>query len=231
MKSKSISISILIFMACSVLIACKKWCTPTEPSTTIESKQCSYEQIRGISVANGIVLNYSPTKQKENVLVTGPKNILAVLEIKKDDATGILYFEIPGCYKFNYTSDSQRLHIQVSTTGVCYFRAINKASINVTEEICCPHEIFAETFSNSSIKFAGIQAPKVTLTSYTDSKIVAQMEVDDLDVQSYNSSVAVSGSASLFTVMASSAIVNASQLSCQRILQTSINGSEIVQEE
>ena len=88
MKSKSISVFILMFMACSVLIACKKWYTSAEPSATIESKRYSYEQIRGISVANGIILNYSPTKQKENVLVTGPKNVLAVLEIKKDDNRG-----------------------------------------------------------------------------------------------------------------------------------------------
>lgn len=163
--------------------------------------------------------------------MTGPKNVLAVLEIKKDDMTGILYFEIPGRYKFNYTSDSQRLHIQISTVGVCHFRAINDASINVTESVCYPHEIFAETFSNSNIKFAGIQAPKVKFTSYTDSKIVAQMEADDLDIQSYSSSITVSGSASFFTVMASSALVDASRLSCQRISQTSINGSEIVLKE
>lgn len=232
MKSKTISIFMFMFMGCFALMACGGWRTSAEPSETIVSKAYNYEQVRGISVANGIVLNYSPAQQQENVRVTGPENVVAALEIKKDDATGELYFEIPGRYRFKYASDNQRLHIQVSIPGIYHFKAMNGASINVTDSVYdCPHGIFAETFSNSSIKFAGIQAPKVTFTSYTRSKIVAQMEAGDLDVQSYNSSVTVSGSAARFTVMASSATVDASQLSYQRISQTSLNGGEIVLKE
>lgn len=86
MKSKTISI--FMFMGCFALMACGGWRTSAEPSETIVSKAYNYEQVRGISVANGIVLNYSPAQQQENVRVTGPENVVAALEIKKDDATG-----------------------------------------------------------------------------------------------------------------------------------------------
>ena len=88
MKSKTISIFMFMLMGCFVFMACGGWCTSAEPSETIVSKAYNYEQVRGISVANGIVLNYSPAQQQENVRVTGPENVVAALEIKKDDATG-----------------------------------------------------------------------------------------------------------------------------------------------
>ena len=106
-------------------MACGGWRHSAEPSETIVSKAYNYEQVRGISVANGIVLTYSPAQQQENVRVTGPENVVAVLEIKKDDATGELYFEIPGRYKFKYASDNQRLPIQVSIPGIYHLKAMN----------------------------------------------------------------------------------------------------------
>ena len=63
MKSKTISI--FMFMGCFALMACGGWRTSAEPSETIVSKAYNYEQVRGISVANGIVLLFArPTTRK-----------------------------------------------------------------------------------------------------------------------------------------------------------------------
>ena len=224
MKAKIIKYSILLCIVCVVVLSFRS----LEPSNTIVSKQCQYKEVYGISVSGGIIIDYYPIESNNNVLITGPKNVVAALKIKKD-ITGILHFEIPGRKKFKYTSDNQRLHIQISMPSIYQFKAMNGSSINSKNNLCNLNKIIAQAYSNSRIEFTDIQASKVRFESYTNSEITASIKSDNCEVQSYtNSIITLSGSTSHLNGIASSSIIDASKLSYERISRTLIDSDKFI---
>lgn len=227
MNVKFIRTCILFLMGSLVFLSCRRFCTPIKPSDKIVSKQYKYEKIRGVSVSDEIILNYFPIARSNNVLVTGPDNVVSALKMKRDVA-GILHFEISGRDKFKYDSDNQRLHIQVSIPCINHFKAMNGSSIYVMDNLYSSNEIIAQAYSDSQIKFAVLQASKVNFASYTDSEITACIKSDNCNVQSYtNSTISLSGFASFLNVTVSASIVDASKLSCKRITETTIDEGKL----
>lgn len=228
MNKKLIRVCMWLCVLCVAMASCGGGFAPIEPSAATVQKQYSYTQICGISVANEIIVDYHPAEQENQIVVTGPENVMEVLQIK-EELGGLLYIEIPGRYKFQYTSDSQRLHIQVSAAELRYLKAMSNAVVNVLDTLRTVHEMKVEAFSDSRITFKSIQASEVELTAYTGADITAHLQSNQCTIRSHTgSSVSVSGITSQLSLTASSASVDVSLLDYEKLEQTSMQGSKVI---
>lgn len=219
-------ICVSMVTSCTKLV--RKFGPTIEPSSNLVSKSYTFDDIHGISVAFGIIVQYTQQPQTTSIKLTGPQNVVDALEITKE-ATKTLSLEIPDGDKFNYTSDDERLHVWISAPDINNFQAIDGAVINIPNGLKSDKNISAEAYSGSVVRFNHVYAAKIKLESHIGSEIVAtDISTDRLDIEAHNeSTITVTGNARASNFTASSASIDAVNLISDQVNISELPGGKI----
>lgn len=245
MKAKTILVVVAavvvysFFTSCSDLI--KKLGPPIKPSATTLMKNYKFENIRGITVTEGIVVHCSSQTPQGKVQVKGPQNVVKEVEIKVR-VDGILEIGMPVYERIQYTSDSQRPEVWMSSADLFSFEAINGAAIEVTDTLKGNEELYAASYSGGKIQFAAIRTSPIRIETFQKAEITASdIKTELLLAGAYTqSSITVSGTTMFLDLTAVSGAIDASGLSARSghayamyggLIHSDIQHAEIIRHE